>query len=703
MFFVYLCRYIIIYLQHMENYNGFLGGHSVKKASLWSKMKMNANNGKSVSLQKKWSLVILAVAIVPLLGATLFFMQYFGGVTRADSEELAESILEMNTTRIDEWINSKTSAVQELMAMHPEFDTAQPGTIFPVVKVLEDSDRQSEGYSVINKEGILSNSLNLTADVSGEAYFQEAKTSHAPAVADMSFLEQLNKNIIPVFVPAVDEANQFAGGIAFSVTPDILTEMSKNIHVAESGYGYVISAQGNYYTSSDPDRIGKNIADYAGTPEMKEAFKNILANDQGSETYKGEDGKQVITYFRTIPSTDWKLLISVPKSEITAKVTSAQTISLLFIIVVILVVIAISLYLTRLIVKPIVAISGVMRRVAEGHLSERVAVRSGDEIGQMSQSINDMIGGLAGIVGKIDATVAQVAVSGEGVLNYANQTSNTSAEIETVVQEVARGMEEQFRGSEQAARATEEMAIGLQRIAESSVSVSDQAETVSSEVESGYLEIQATLEQMTVISTTAGQTAELISNLTGQSEQIGQIIDVISEISNQTGLLSLNASIEAARAGEHGRGFGVVANEVKKLAERTNGAIVNIVELIRQIQDSTRDAAVSMEKSIVEIGDGMGKMKNVGESFNHIRSSIREVSLQIQDVSAINEQMSAGTEEITASISDMLIIARESAESAEMVAEASTEQRSLMGRVVTSAESLNGLMSELRSEIEKFH
>jgi methyl-accepting chemotaxis protein len=271
-----------------------------------------------------------------------------------------------------------------------------------------------------------------------------------------------------------------------------------------------------------------------------------------------------------------------------------------------------------------------------------------------------------------------------------------------VIQEVAQGMEDQFRASEQSARATEEMAIGLQRIAESSVSVADQAETVSSEVENGYLEIQSTLEQMTVISTTAGETAELISTLTAQSEQIGQIVDVISEISNQTGLLSLNASIEAARAGEHGRGFGVVANEVKKLAERTNTSIVHIVELIRLIQASTKNAAASMEKSIAEIGDGMGRMKNVGESFGHIRSSIREVSLQIQDVSAINEQMSAGTEEITASIADMLNIARESSDSAEMVAEASAVQKDLMVMVVDSAQSLNQMMSELKDEIEKF-
>nr|WP_274528468.1 methyl-accepting chemotaxis protein [Paenibacillus piscarius] len=663
---------------------------------------MNVRKGKALSLQSKWSIAIVAVAIVPLIGATLFFMQYFGGVTRDDSEERAQNILEMNTVRIEEWLTTKTSAVQELIKQHPEFDMSRPDTIFPVIKVLEESDTQSEGYSVINKEGILANALKLTADISKSAYLQQAKSTLAPAVAEMSFLEQLNKYIIPVFVPAVDKNNQFAGGIAFSVTPDILKEMSKNIHVGDTGYGYVISGKGDYYAYSDPQRIGKNITDYAKTPELKQAVERILARESGSEAYKGEDGKQVITYFHTVPGTDWKLLITVPASEIMANVTSAQTISVLFLAAVMLVVIGVALYLTRLLVKPIKGISAVMKRVAEGHLSERVAVRSGDEIGLMSQSINDMIGSLSGIVGKIDATVAQVAVSAEGVLNYASQSSNTSAEIETVAQDVAHGMGEQFKGSEQAARATEEMAIGLQRIAESSVNVSDQAEAVSTEVENGYIEIQSTLAQMTVITGAAEETSALISNLTGQSEQIGQIVDVISEISNQTGLLSLNASIEAARAGEHGRGFGVVANEVKKLAERTNSAIGNIVELIRQIQDSTRAAAVSMENSIAEIGDGMGKMQNVGTSFDHIRSSIREVSLQIQDVSAVNEQMSAGTEEITASIADMLIIARESAESAEMVADASTEQRNLMNQVVTSAESLNQLMGELRSEIEKF-
>ncbi|MBW4085305.1 methyl-accepting chemotaxis protein [Paenibacillus sp. S150] len=672
------------------------------KAALPEKMKIKAKRRKSASVQTKWSLVILAISIVPLLGTTLFFMQYFGAVTRSDSEELATKILELNTSRIDEWLKSRTSAVQELAAQHPEFDTTQPQTIFPVVKVLEESDTQSEGYSVVNKEGLLTNTLNLTADMAESAYFLEAKESHAPAVGDMSYLEPLKKYIIPIIVPVLDKEQQFTGGITFSVTPDILMDMSESIHVAESGYGYVVSGKGDYYAYSDMGRIGKNMADYAKEPEIQKAVTAILSRESGSEAYKGEDGKTVVTYFKTIPGTDWKLMIDVPRSEIYAKVNSAQRLATILIIGIILLVALLSLYLTRKAVKPLVAISGVMKRVADGHLSERVAVRSGDEIGQMSESINNTVASLSGIVGTIDTTVLQVASAAEGLLEYANQSSNTSAEVAAVIQEVAHGMEEQFKGSEQSARATEEMAVGLQRIAESSASVSDQAETVSSEVESGYLEIQSTLAQMKVITASAGQTAELIQTLTQQSEQIGQIVDVISEIASQTGLLSLNASIEAARAGEHGRGFGVVANEVKKLAERTNTSVINIVDLIKQIQTSTMDAALSMEKSIAEIGDGMGKMKNVGASFDHIRSSIREVSMQIQDVSAINEEMSAGTEEITASVSDMLTIAKDSAENARAVSNASAEQMEIMKKVVTSAQSLNEMMSRLQAEIEKF-
>lgn len=672
------------------------------KGKEMKKTAMKVTKRKAMTIQFKWSVVILAIAVVPLLVATTFLLDYFSNVTRADSKQMAQDTIEMHSSRMEEWLEAKTSAVEDLIAQHPEFDFNQPTSIFPVLKVLQESESEAEGYSVINKDGLLSNMINLTADMATEDYFLKAKETHAPVMGKMSYLEAIDKHIISIIVPSIDKNNQFNGGIVFSITPEVLLNMSKDITMAETGYGYVISTDGVYYTHPDESRLGKNINDYAKDQEIQHAVDSFLSNSEGSETYKGEDGKSVITYFKAIPGTDLKLLVTVPEKEVLAKLRSVQKTAVLFVLAVLLVIIFISLYLTRRIVKPIKVISSTMKRVSEGYLNERVSIQSSDEIGEMSQNINNMIETLSGMVNKIDGTVVEVTSSSEGMLQSAQVSLNTSAEIEIVVQEVAKGMEEQFRGSEQSARATEEMAIGLQRIAESSVAVSDQAESVSMEVENGYLEIQSTLEQMTVISSTANQTAEMIQKLTEQSEQIGHIVDVISEISNQTSLLSLNASIEAARAGEHGRGFGVVANEVKKLSERTNESIVSIVELIGGIQSSTISAAESMKKSIEEIGDGMGKMQNVGESFDHIRSSIREVSLQIQDVSAINEQMSAGTEEITASVADMLGIAKESAENAEAVALASSEQTKIMKEVVDAAQSLNQVMSVLKEEIEKF-
>lgn len=207
---------------------------------------------------------------------------------------------------------------------------------------------------------------------------------------------------------------------------------------------------------------------------------------------------------------------------------------------------------------------------------------------------------------------------------------------------------------------------------------------------------------MAQIQTTANQTAQDIDRLAGHSKEIGEIVDVISDISNQTALLSLNASIEAARAGEEGRGFAVVAGEVKKLAEQTSESISHIAELIQFIQSSTSQAANSVQTSVREINDGIASMEKVGVSFGQIRQSIYQVSAQIQDVSATTEQISAGTEEIAASIGDMLTIAKDSADNAQSVAGSAADQAAIMQSIEKSAGSLHQLMNELKEQIKVF-
>lgn len=662
----------------------------------------NKLKGKSVSFQTKLLLIILATSLIPLLAASTFFINYFGGVTTDDSKELAQATLDMNIEKIDEWMLSKSSAVEQLIQQNPQFQSGEADKIFPLLTVLEQSDSQSEGYSVIDKNGQLLNMLGMTSDMSQSDYFLTAKETKKPTVSEMSYLEQLDKYIIPAIVPINDEAGQFFGGIAFSVTPDVLTELSNKIKIAETGYGYVLSGTGVYYSYPDAERFGKKMEDYATTPSLQKAVKTILGSQSGSITYQDETGKEVITYYGTIPSTNWKMVITVPTSEIFAKVAQARTLSIAIALATVLIVSTIAVILARLVVKPIRSISQVMKKVADGQLSERVAVKSRDEIGQMSENINLMIDSLSGMVKQINHTIGQVAVASDELLDATRQSSQATAEITSAIREVASGTETQLQGAEQSARATEEMATGVQRIAEASGSVSERAEAVFGEVEHGYVEIQSAIEQMGQIQSTANQTAADIEKLAAHSSQIGEIVNVISEISNQTALLSLNASIEAARAGEQGRGFAVVAGEVKKLAEQTNESISHIVELIQFIQSSTSQASDSVKNSISEIYHGIERMEKVGASFGQIRGSIHHVSSQIQDVSATTQEISAGTEEIAASVGDMLTIAKDSAQNAQLVAGSSTEQSSIMKGIEASAQSLHQLMNELKEQIKVF-
>lgn len=660
-------------------------------------------NYKRMSFRTKLLGILLVLSIVPFVVSTLFFVNYFGGVTKNDNDQNAQTIQDLSISRVDEWMQLKMSAMQELINQNPDFKTVNPKLILPPLKVLAASDNQIVNYVLIQTNGEGLDVNNAPINLADRAFFKKVLETKKPVISDMVINKQTNKYVLPMVVPILDDSGNVAGMISGTASPDTFASLTNKIKVGKTGYGYIISGAGEYYTYPDATRIGKQVADFTKSKNTQDAFKTIMtATSDSSITYKDDDGKEVITYYQAIPNTSWKLLITVPTSELFASVNQASYIGIILLIVVTVLVTLIAIILSRFIVKPIVAISTVMKEVADGNLNERVAVHSEDEIGQMSQNINSMIDSLSGIVQKINVTINHVASASEELLESAEQSSQSSTQIASAIQEVASGTETQLQGAQQSARAMEEMAAGIQRIAESSGIVSDQTGGVTKEVDDGYVEIQSAIEQMNVIGSAAHQAASVIGQLYQHSDEIGQIVNVISDISNQTSLLSLNASIEAARAGEHGRGFAVVANEVKKLAEQTKQSVSTIVNLIQSIQQSSSIAVESIQQNVTEINDGIGKMQHIGTTFDTIRSSIRQVSAQIQEVSATTEQMSAGTEEITASIEEMVGIAKESAENSQSVASSSEEQTAIMEDISSSAQSLNTMMSELKDLIKVF-
>lgn len=654
------------------------------------------------SIKVKLSAVLLLLTVIPLSGLTLFFTNYFSGVTKTDSQRLQETTAELNIDRLNEWMQLKISAMEALIVSHPEFKAGKPEQLIPLLKIVDDSDNQINGFNLIDLQGNAIDTNGVEISVADREYFKKVLETKQPVVSDMLLSKKTGKYVLPLGVPILDDAGNLTGLLSASVSPETLVDLTAAIRIAETGYGFILSGEGDYYAHPDMDRIGKKAEEYEKSASAQTGLQTMKNQQKGSVEYTDGSGKKVISYFDTIPGTSWKLVVSAPVNEVYAAVSKAQTISYVVVAGFLVVIVLLAVWISMIVVRPILSVSGTMTEVANGNLTGRVNVRSRDEIGEMGVNINAMIDSLAEVVRKIDRTVDQVSYASGALLQSSEQSSDAASHIASSIQEVASGAETQLQGAEQSALAMEEMATGIQRIAQSSSFVSDQTGDVANRVESGYSQIHAAIEQMNVIGQAADHSKSVITQLNERSGEIGHIIDVISDIANQTALLSLNASIEAARAGEQGRGFAVVANEVKKLAEQTNESVSSIASIIQSIRHSSADAAESMEKNMTEIQEGIDKIQQVGEVFEAIRSAVHQVSDQIQEVSATTEQISAGTEEITASIGEMVSISQGFADNSQSVASSAEQQSASMASIASLTKSLNQMMAELKETIRMF-
>ncbi|CAG7608982.1 Methyl-accepting chemotaxis protein McpA [Paenibacillus solanacearum] len=657
---------------------------------------------KKLSIRVKLSALLLVLSMLPLLTSTGFLTSFFDKVVKTQNEQFQQQIAELNIDRIQDWLELKISAVEEIIKQHPEFKTGDSQKILPVLRVMDEADSQIDGYMVVNPKGDGTDLNNVTINVADREYFKKAVELKKPIISDMLISKKTGKYVLPIAVPILDDSGNVSAMIAITVSPETITELTGAIKIKKTGSGFIVSGSGEYYTNPDTSKIGKKAADFETSESAQASLQQMLTQNQGTSLYINSEGKQVLSYFAMIPNTSWKLVVTTPTNEIYEEVMDARQMSMVFALIAAVLVILIAIIATGYIIRPILRISRVMTLVANGDLNQRVDVNSEDELGQMNASINATVDALGQMVRKINVTIQQVASATEELLESTEQSSQASAQIASSINEVASGTDNQLQGAEQSARAMEEMAAGVQRIAESSGIVADQTQDVNNQLESGYSEIEIAISQMNIIVNAANQAADVIQQLNSHSAEIGHIVSVITEISNQTSLLSLNASIEAARAGEQGRGFAVVANEVKKLAEETKSSVTDISDLIGQIQASSSNAVESMQHNVTEINDGIQKMQHIGEAFGKIRNSVRHVSEQIQEVSATTEEMSAGTEQITASLEDMVGIAKESANNSQMVASSTEEQTAIMETINRSAQNLNTMMHELKDLVKVF-
>lgn len=362
-----------------------------------------------------------------------------------------------------------------------------------------------------------------------------------------------------------------------------------------------------------------------------------------------------------------------------------------------------TIWLIRIKTRPISALIAYSKKIAGGDLAiENIQIRNQDEIGELASSLNIMKSSLHELIHHVNSSSVQVAASSEELQAISEQAKEATEQISSAIQEVATGTETQVVSSEESAKAMEEVSFGVQRVAEFSSTAKDsviEATTLSKE---GSQSIQKAILQMDLIEQGTQNTTEAIGKLNERSFEIEKIIDVITNLADQTNLLSLNAAIEAARAGEHGKGFAVVADEVRKLADQSRSSADQVVTLIQEIQKDTSKANQEMDKNIKEVNVGKNVIQKTGEVFEQVLLAIENVNRQVDVLSSTSDHISVNAEEVAASVEQLVLAAKDVSVESNTVAASSEEQLASVEEIVRSSEGLSKLAQELQEVVGKF-
>ena len=367
----------------------------------------------------------------------------------------------------------------------------------------------------------------------------------------------------------------------------------------------------------------------------------------------------------------------------------------------------VAIFLSNHLIAPISSVTEVLNILGTGDFRrnskiDNLDVERDDEIGVMARAVSKLQKNVQEMVQKVVTAAEHVAAASEQLTASADQSTIAINQVADSIVTVAGACTEQFSEVENASTQAEQLMNHMNTFTDTLSASSSKIQETTNTAEAGGKSVANAVDQMKRIESSVSASAGVIALLGEESDKIGKIVDAISAIADQTNLLALNAAIEAARAGEHGRGFAVVADEVRKLAEQSQVSAREISGLIGSIQDKAQNAVHSMQEGVSNVREGAAAVNGAGKTFTEIVNMVSEVSDNSARMESLVANLVESTDVITKSVENINLKSREVAKESETVSAASEEQTATMHEIADASRSLAEMAQQMQEVIGKF-